>query len=395
MNSLNICMCERTSPKYGIGGIATVTHELSKQLVLLGHNVHVLCSAKSEFAIKQMPDQEDVDGVIYHYIKHSFRKPKPLYNISYNIGVIRELRRLHKEYDFDIFNVHTGLYGNLYPLIRHELKIPFVLTLHSVLREEALVNLNIVIRRHSIYETWFAFNLYLMSYIEKYLVHKANLIISNSNYVSALLKDMYGGVENIKTIYHGVSDRFFRCVIEKDETQLLYAGRLDPRKGVLVLLKAFKTVLGKYDGVKLVICGDGPDRLRLESFVKSNNMAKSVEFLGRVPYEKVPEIFNEASIFIFPTLYEPFGLVAVEAMATELPVIASNVGALPEIVDDKCGILVPPKDDKQLAEAIELLIDDEKLRTEMGKYGRQKVKNMFSWKKNAEQTLNAYNEILD
>lgn len=392
--TLNICMCERTSPKYGIGGIATVTHELSKQLVLLGNDVHVLCSAKSEFAIKQMPDQEDIDGVIYHYVKHSFKKPKPLYNISYNIGVIRELRMLHEKYHFDIFNIHYGLYGTLYPLVKHELKIPFVFTLPSIMREEALVNLGIAVKRLSMHETWFAFNLYLASYFEKQIVHNADLIISNSNYTSILLKKVYGDVRRCRTIYPGVSERFFPMNLKKEGVRLLYSGRLDQRKGIHVLLKAFKIIMQDYNDIELFIGGDGPDRKRLEAYVKDNNMTESVKFLGRAPYEKVPEIFNKSSIFVFPTLYEPFGLVAAEALATELPVIASRVGALPEIVDESCGILVPPNNPEALADAIELLISDGSLRRTMGKNGREKVKEKFSWERMAKEVVDAYESIL-
>jgi glycosyltransferase involved in cell wall biosynthesis len=262
------------------------------------------------------------------------------------------------------------------------------------MREEACVNLSIAVKKHSMHEIWFALSLYLASYIEKQLVNDADLLISNSNYTCTLLKRVYGCDKSCKTIYPGVSDRFYPMNLEKERIRLLYTGRLDQRKGILILLKAFRIIVQKHNDVELLIGGDGPERQRLESYVINNGMTNNVRFLGRAPYEKVPEVFNRSSIFVFPTLYEPFGLVAAEALATELPVIASRIGAIPEIVDESCGILVPPNDPEALASAIEVLIDDEPLRRSMGKNGRKKVKEKFSWERMAKEVILSYEGIL-
>ncbi|GAH31889.1 unnamed protein product, partial [marine sediment metagenome] len=156
-------------------------------------------------------------------------------------------------------------------------------------------------------------------------------------------------------------------------------------------------LLNSFQKIRLTIVGDGIIRQKLESLVDRLGIKNNVAFAGFVPNEKVVEYLNKFDIFVMPSVGEgeTFGVAAVEAMATGLPVVASNVGGLPEVVDDgKTGLLVKPGDVEDLKRALEFYILSKDARIEHGKRGREKVKKLYNWKDNAEQMNNLYKEIL-
>ena len=130
--------------------------------------------------------------------------------------------------------------------------------------------------------------------------------------------------------------------------------------------------------------------------VRRYRLDKNVEFLGSISRNRLPEYYSQADIFVLPSVYEPFGIVILEAMAARLPVVASNVGGIPEIVkNNKTGLLMPSKEPKALASAIEALVDDAHLRKIMGAAGRRRVERYFTWERIAKKTLEIYENALE
>jgi glycosyltransferase involved in cell wall biosynthesis len=128
--------------------------------------------------------------------------------------------------------------------------------------------------------------------------------------------------------------------------------------------------------------------------IRKYGLEDSVTSTGRVTTEELVREYSAAQIAITPSVYEGFGLPAAEAMACEVPVIATRAGALPEVVEDgKSGILVPPQDPHALAKAIKRLLDDEPLRRRMGGEGRRRVTRCFSWEQTARQIIDVYEEV--
>ncbi len=181
------------------------------------------------------------------------------------------------------------------------------------------------------------------------------------------------------------------------ERYLLYLGGFDQRKNVPVLLKAFALLARRQPQVRLVIAGQVPARDSPlfpdpRCLTGKLGLDDKVVFTGWVPEEDKPALLSGATAFVFPSLYEGFGLPAIEALACGTPVIASNRTSLPEVVGDG-GILVEPTDAEALAEAMELLLVDEALRGEW----RQKAlvqAARFSWEQTAQDTLAVYRKVV-
>jgi phosphatidylinositol alpha-mannosyltransferase len=171
---------------------------------------------------------------------------------------------------------------------------------------------------------------------------------------------------------------------------LLFVGRIEERKGLIYLLKAFSILKRKYRNLRLIVAGDGPEKENCEKFVKENNL-RDVVFLGSVEKE-LPFLYVTCDIFCAPSIFgESFGLVILEAMASGKPVVGFANEGYKELLKGKKGekFLVKPKDFKGLAQKIEILIKNEKLREELGKEGLKEA-NKYSWSKIAKEVLNFY-----
>jgi glycosyltransferase involved in cell wall biosynthesis len=178
---------------------------------------------------------------------------------------------------------------------------------------------------------------------------------------------------------------------------LLYLGGFDQRKNVATLLRAFALLGYKQRQAKLVIAGRLPGRDSLmfsdpRRLVRELGMEASVIFTGWVAEEDKPALLSGATAFVFPSLYEGFGLPPLEAMACGTPVIASNRSSLPEIVGEG-GILVEPTDVEALAEAMEMLLVDDALRTGLRRRALAQAAR-FSWKQTAQETLAVYRKVV-
>jgi len=175
---------------------------------------------------------------------------------------------------------------------------------------------------------------------------------------------------------------------------ILNVGTLEPRKNVVTLMKAFRKLMEKgFDGYKLVIAGD-KGWLYEEIFkeVDRSDLKHEILFLGVVRDADLPMLYNCADMFVYPSLYEGFGLPPLEAMACGIPVIISNTSSLPEVIGN-AGIMVDPGDVNSLSEAMYNVLEDKELRSQMSKNGLKRAK-LFSWEKAAKEILEIYDEAL-
>ena len=173
---------------------------------------------------------------------------------------------------------------------------------------------------------------------------------------------------------------------------ILYVGALMYHKGILNLLKVFAEdeILRRTD---FLIVGDGNLRKACEEFVKRENL-KYVKFIGKVSFKDIPNFYAVSDIVVFPSIWqEPFGRVVLEAMAAGKPIVASNVGGIPDLLTHKNGFLVEPFNNKMWAKYLNILISDKELREKMGKIGKNLSKK-FDVEVIAKKIISLYRETI-
>ena len=199
------------------------------------------------------------------------------------------------------------------------------------------------------------------------------------------------------------TEKFKNLNIEKKENEITIGivKTLTENYGIEYLIRAIKELenildIENYKKIKLLIYGKGELKNKLESLTKELQIEDKVIFKGYISNESVPKILNEMDIFVVPSINESFGVAAVEAMACEIPIIASSVGGLKEVILDKeTGYLVPKKDHKEIAKYLKKLILDKKLRTSLGKSGRKRVLENYDWNSNVDYMIKIYREIVN
>lgn len=173
---------------------------------------------------------------------------------------------------------------------------------------------------------------------------------------------------------------------------------LEPIYGVEYLIQAFKLISDKYPNLplKLLLVGSGSLETELKALVAGLLLNDKTVFTGYVPHQDIPLYQNMLSVFVALSISESFGVAVLEASACAKPVVVSNVGGLPEIVEDEVtGIIVPPRDIQATAVAIERLILDPQLTTRMGNAARERVKRLYSWDNNVNQMIKIYEDLIN
>src|SRR3954463_1729642 len=178
-------------------------------------------------------------------------------------------------------------------------------------------------------------------------------------------------------------------------SNMIFACRqLFPRKGIRFLLEAAAALKPQFPDLKLVLAGDGFERPELVRLAEELGIAEDVTFLGWVPNNALPPYYRAAAVSVIPSLEEGFGIPAAEAMGCEVPVVASDAGGLPEVVEHGVtGLVVPRGDVAVLASAIGSLLQGPERRRRLGQAGRARALRLFDWDRTAEQFEEVYSEI--
>lgn len=236
--------------------------------------------------------------------------------------------------------------------------------------------------------------------IEKNLL-KIKYVASTSNVMAREIEKYLKKTKKIEITPFGINTNIF--IPKKEELkETIVIGTIKTLKekyGIEYLIKAFKILLenNKEKKLKLIIYGEGELRDQLERLSKTLEINNYIEFKGYISNKLVPEALSELDIFVVPSVSnsESFGVSAVEAMACEIPVAASDADGFTEVIENGVtGYIVPKKNEKILAEKINILIQNKDLRYEMGKKGRERVKRLYDWEKNVDHMIEIYNKII-
>jgi glycogen(starch) synthase len=391
-NKLSVMMFTWEFPPRVIGGISPHVYFLSRSLVKEGVEVYVVtCDFPGA------PAHEIIDGVEVYRID-SYKNPAPdfatwvyLMNLNMQKEAAAIVNKLANK--IDVFHAHDWLVATAGIGLKHVFRKPLLVTMHSteIGRRDGLHTDT----EKMIHET------------EAWLTYEAWKVICCSDYMVSHVRWAFGLPEDkLVMIPNGVNTDVYESLGNEDcsssrarfalpeEKIVLYVGRLVYEKGIHVLINAVPKVLEKVNA-KFIIVGSGYMKEQLLKIVRSMKLEHKVLFLGFVDDETLIRLQKCADVSVVPSLFEPFGIVALEAMAAKSPLVASDTGGLSEIVDhDLTGFKAYPNNPESLAWGIKKVLLDENYRNFIRENAYAKVHEKYDWEKIALQTKEIYKTVL-
>lgn len=292
--------------------------------------------------IEKETDENLTDGIPTYRVWY---KPLPFIKVSYFIYLwifLQVFRRIfYQDFQPDIVHAHLYNMGLIAVLFKKLYRFPVVITEHSSAFPRNLLSFQ------EIFKAQLSFRL-------------ADLVLPVSHALQEAIERYYIRAR-FQVIPNVVNTNLFfprsNSIEKNTHKHILFVGALRPVKGIPNLLQALAQLRKKREDWHLDIVGDGPARMEYERLVLSLGLVDKVSFRGLKLREEVAEFMRQADIFVLSSLWENLPCVAIEAMASGLPIVATIVGGIPEIIDDKIGVLVPPNDSKSLAEALEYMVE--------------------------------------
>jgi glycosyltransferase involved in cell wall biosynthesis len=389
------------------GGQGVYVRHLSKELVALGHHVEVFSGQPYPELAPEVPLVK-VPSLDLYRPDDPFRVPHPreLRSIAdvtelalmctagfpepltFGMRVRRLLR--DRRADFDIVHDNQCLANGILNLLDDG--FPVVATVHhpiTVDRDLELAHATSPIRKLTL-RRWFGF---LRMQIR--VVRRLPRIITVSESSKRDIAEQLGvRLDRMAVVPVGVDHTHFRPLpdIARVPGRIMTTASADvPMKGLVPLLEAVAKVRTERP-VELVVVGRPREGSIIPATIERLGLDGAVEFVGGVDHDRIVELYAEAEVAVVPSLYEGFSLPAIEAMACGVPLVATTGGALPEVVGDHddTALLVPPGDPSALAAAISRLLDDAALRTRIGRAGRARVFERYTWAATAKGTVEQY-----
>ncbi|HLU50125.1 MAG TPA: glycogen synthase [Planctomycetota bacterium] len=400
-----VLVLTREYPPHIYGGAGVHVDHLTREL---SHLIDVEVRCFGEQSSPPAPGRPAVTGVPSAADRFALLDPrlrKAVEPLAVNLDMLR------LPVDADVVHCHTwySMAAGLWAKILYG--IPLVVTTHSLeplrpWKEEQLGR-----------------GYQLSSWIERTAIESADAVIAVSTDTRREVLECYRvDAERVHVIHNGIDLDEFQprdpkpaleaYGIDPSKPYILFVGRITRQKGVIHLVRALEHVTRD---VQVVLCAGAPDteeiRREMESAVRAVSLRRDgVHWIDEmVPTERLTRLYTGAAIFVCPSVYEPFGIINLEAMACRCPVVATAVGGIPEVVvDGETGVLVPferapgalfeparPDEfERALARAINDLVADEGLRNRMGEAGRRRVEERFSWRSIAERTAELYRSMV-
>lgn len=370
-------------PPMIVGGLSRHVYDLSKELVQLGCDIHVITTAIDDY-----PNYELKDGIHIHRVTSLQPKASDFYHWvgSLNIAYCEHALQLATEIKFDIIHGHDWLVSVAAKALKHELKIPLVATIHAT---EYGRNGGIYtqLQRDISHKEW-------------ELTYEATKVIVCSKFMSEEVANVFNlPKENIEIIANGVNlDSLLYKGIKwknaygtEDDIFIFSVGRMVKEKGFQTIIDAAPIILAKHSNVKFIIAGKGPLLEEYRNQVQTKKLQNSIHFIGFIDDQFRNEIINSCHICIFPSYYEPFGIVALETMVAGKPTIIADTGGLREIVTHReTGLKIFPDNAESLATQVITCLEEKQLAEKIAQKGKELVLTKYSWKHLAKETIAVY-----
>ncbi len=386
---MNVLILSWEYPPLIEGGLARNVRKLSEALVANeGIDVHVLTRGD-----EQMPVEEDMHGVTIHRVREP-RRPRDLGEFvtwieHMNSDMPAAGVELGERIDFDLVHGHDWLVASAGDHLARLLRCPLVVTIHAT--------------EYGRHQGWV--ENHPQSYIhgiERWMANRADRVITCSHYMRDHVADIYGlEEEQVTVIPNGIDPLDLQAVEDLEELRARFAapdqrlvllvGRLVYEKGFQLALEALPGIVENLGDVRFLVAGSGTHEAQLRAQASELGLDPHGTFLGWIGDDVLHSLYRIADLCVVPSLYEPFGLVALEAMASGCPCIVADTGGLREIVpaDDRVGLRFNGGDAEHLAVMIERLLTDDPLRDRLVAEASEHVLR-FDWGDVARRTAALY-----
>jgi glycogen synthase len=373
-----------------VGGLARHVHELSVALAAEGLDVDVITIDETGTA----PEEEMMQGVRVIRVRPYHLVPRDFISgiLQLNLTMLEKTLDLTRRGEnYDLIHAHDWLVAYAARAAKHALKLPLVATIHATEygRNRGL---------HTDEQRY-------ISDVEWWLTYEAWKVICCSRYMRQELQRVFHLPDDkIEITPNGVEPRQFAAgrfdsavrdrFAAPEEQIVFFIGRLVQEKGVQTLLDAVPQVLSAVPKTKFVIAGKGPALEGLRSQARNMGIERHLYFTGYIDDKTRNALYQSAGAAVFPSLYEPFGIVALEAMAARAPVIVSDTGGLSEIVEHGVdGLKCYPGNAGSLADQLITLLQNEDYARRLAEKAYRKVESEYSWQEIARQTRNIYQHV--
>lgn len=373
------------------GGLARHVRKLAENLVRLGAEVHVLTRSDGS-----ANDEDVMRGVHVHRVREPER-PRDLGEFvawieRMNTDMLSAGMALADELEFDVVHGHDWLVATACDHLARRFNVPLVMTIHATEygRHQGWVDKHPQSHIHG---------------VEKWIVNRADAVIACSSYMREHIADIFAVEERVvNVIPNGIDPSDLQPVAELDELRASFAapeeklvllvGRLVYEKGFQFALEALPTLIENVGGVRFLIAGSGTHEAELKEQAEQLGLLEHGTFVGWIGDDVLHSLYRIADLTIVPSIYEPFGLVALEAMASGCPCIVADVGGLREVVpNENVGLRFRSRDPESLAEMATRVLTDDALRERLVAEASDHVLT-FDWLDVARQTLALYEDSL-
>jgi glycogen(starch) synthase len=385
---LRVLMLSWEYPPKSVGGLARHVYDLTHALVKNGVDVHlVTCGGQGA------PAYERDGGVnVYRVAPYHVSSPDFVtWVVQLNVAMLERIIPLLWEIgEFNILHAHDWLVAYAAKALKHAQRLPLVVTIHATEygRNGGLHN---DMQRH-------------ISDIEWWLTYEAWRVICCSQFMKGEVRHVFQLPDDkVKVIQNGVDPANFNSRSRKtrrtdyaasDEKIIFYVGRLVREKGVQVLLDAAPQILAHHHNTKFVIAGKGPFAEALKKQAALLGIANRVYFTGYIDDDVRNNLYHWADVAVFPSTYEPFGIVALEAMAARTPVVVADSGGLDEIVNHGLdGLKTYSGNSHSLAQNILAVLKNPALGERLRENAFRRVQREFNWLEIARETAGVYREV--
>lgn len=388
---MRILMLSWEYPPRIVGGISRVVYDLAQTIAKKGNEVHVVTCMESNAKEAELDKH-----VIVHRV-HTYEINTANFIdwvLQLNFALLeRVIKLINETGKFDLVHAHDWIVAFTAKTIKYSYSIPLISTIHATEfgRNGGLHN-----------ET----QKYISS-VEWFLTYESWKVIVNSDFMKLEVQNVFQLPEDkIFTLPNGVEIDKFKGVerdysyrrqfAEDHEKIVFFVGRIVNEKGVHILIDSFPKILQEYPNVKLVIAGKGPQLDFLKWKVWNKDIVKHVHFTGYIDDSDLMKLYKCADIAVFPSLYEPFGIVVLEAIVAGASVVVSETGGLSRIIEhEKEGLKALVGNSDSFAHNILRLLQEPELAQDMKQNALFKVTHEFNWETIADKTIELYKVVTD